>query len=118
MTDNGNFLYEKRLSEDTVPNIEYLHRNGIDLNSHPAEWFELFFPRCTSRNTGDNKRVEKCTTNHIKSWTNLRASFAGAGEKYGMYPNFQPFTMEEIMKHLGLYILHGLSPSPQVKMKF
>jgi len=35
-----------------------------------------------------------------------------------MYPEFQPFTPVEVRQFLALYILQGLSPSPQNKMKF
>jgi hypothetical protein len=31
---------------------------------------------------------------------------------------FKPFTVIEIRQFLALYILQGLSPSPQIKMKF
>ena len=36
------YLYEKTATEDTVPNFEYLFANGININSHPCEWFDLF----------------------------------------------------------------------------
>jgi hypothetical protein len=31
---------------------------------------------------------------------------------------FKPFTPQELRRFIALYILQGLSPSPQVKMKF
>ena len=34
------------------------------------------------------------------------------------YPELKEFSVDEIMQHLGVYILNGLSPSPQVEMKF
>jgi hypothetical protein len=33
-------------------------------------------------------------------------------------PKFTPFSPQEIKGFLGFYVLHGLTPSPQVKMKF
>ena len=36
----------------------------------------------------------------------------------GMYPDFKPFSYEDIEKHLSLYIIQGLNRSPQVEQKF
>ena len=41
-----------------------------------------------------------------------------AGSGGGMYQDFKLFSKVELQKHLGLYILNGLSPSPQVAMEF
>jgi len=40
----------------------------------------------------------------------------GAGGS--IYPNCVPFSVDEVKKHIGLYIFHGIAPSPQVEMKF
>eukprot|EP00957_Ditylum_brightwellii_P034858 2641371-Ditylum_brightwellii.AAC.1 len=34
------------------------------------------------------------------------------------YKTFTNFTSEEIEKHIDVYILNGLAPSPDIKMKF
>ena len=47
-----------------------------------------------------------------------KAMLCNAGQKGGIYPEFIPFSPQEIKSYLGLYVLHGLTPSPQVKMKF
>ena len=39
---SGNFLYEVTNSTDTVPNIDALHAHVISIDSHPAEWFNIF----------------------------------------------------------------------------
>ena len=54
---------------------------------------------------------------HALKWTNQRATLdcAALGVEYN---SFKPFTLEELMRHIGLYLLHGLSRSPQVEMKF
>ena len=41
-----------------------------------------------------------------------------AGEGGIQYNQFQEFSVEEIMRHFGVYMLNGISPSPQVEMKF
>ena len=54
----------------------------------------------------------------VCDWTNLKADLAGAGPHGGYYRDFVKFTPEEIRKHIAVYILHSLSPSPQLAMKF
>ena len=51
-------------------------------------------------------------------WTNQKAISCSAGVPGGVYPSFTPFSYLEIEHFLGLYILQGLNPSPQVEMKF
>ena len=41
-----------------------------------------------------------------------------AGKGGTLYPHYNPFTVDEVMKHIGIYIWNGLSPSPQIDMKF
>ena len=41
-----------------------------------------------------------------------------AGVQGGCYPTFIPFSYQEIEQVIGLYMLQGLNPSPQVEMKF
>ena len=41
-----------------------------------------------------------------------------AGNIGEIYPDFYPFTPDETRKHLGVYIVHGLAPSPEANMKF
>ena len=54
---------------------------------------------------------------HALKWTNQRASL-DCDALDVEYSSFELFTLEELMKHIGLYLLHGLSRSPQVEMKF
>ena len=41
-----------------------------------------------------------------------------AGEGGIMYPNFEIFSVDEVQKLMGVQVAHGLSPTPQVSMKF
>jgi Transposase IS4 len=57
----------------------------------------------------------------ISDWTtysNSRAILSNAGNPSHIYPDFKPFSPNEVRQFIGLYILQGLSPSPQVKLKF
>ena len=108
------YLYEKTVTEDTVPNFDYLFANGININSYPCEWFDIFMPMWRKRHDNSNKvSVEDLTT-----WTNIKALLCNAGKGGGAYSRFVSFTIPDVAKHLGLYILNGISPTPQVELKF
>ena len=100
--EDGKHVYEKVNSEDTVPNVEFLHRNKITLASSPADWFNLFLPKSKHANS-------KLSISEITKWTNAKGL---------LEEKVLNFTTEEIMKHLGLYVLQGVSPCPKVEMKF
>ena len=36
----------------------------------------------------------------------------------GRYTDYKPFTLDVSQKNIGLYLFHGLSPSPQIDLKF
>ena len=52
------------------------------------------------------------------TWTNLKATLAGAEPDGTIYKEFKAFSVKEVMQHLGLYIFNGLTPSPRVEYKF
>ena len=57
-------------------------------------------------------------THKWANFLNVKAALMGAGVQGGMYPDFKPFSYEDIEKHFALYILQGLNLSPQVEQKF
>jgi hypothetical protein len=116
--DKEKYFYSKQYSSntETLPNLDFLFEHKIGLESHPAEWFEPWLPfQRTKTNAGDKKLV---TIQDLTTWSNTKALLANAGGGGGPYANFKPFSMKEVRSHLGLYLLHGLSPSPRVEMKF
>ena len=50
----------------------------------------------------------------LTQWEYKNASLAGAVLDGVIYKVLKPFNSKEIHHHLGLYIFHGLSQSPQV----
>ena len=52
------------------------------------------------------------------SFKNKKAYLYNAGSGGTQYLDFKELSVDEIIQHLGVYILNGLSLSPQVKMKF
>ena len=111
---NGRVLYEKQSSDKTVPDIQAINEAGLNCESHPATWFNLFMPREKRRQ--ENPDVVSIVD--FTTWTNTKAVMENAGPGGVLYPEFTPFSNDEVMQHLGLYIVHGLAPSPQVSMKF
>ena len=112
--NTGEHVYKKQLCTEAVPNLEYLSANGIDKDSHPADWFNLFFPMDRDKNT----HPKTVTIDELTSWTNTKAMIANAGRRGGRYGRFVDFSKVELMKHLSIYLFHGISPSPQIEFKF
>jgi hypothetical protein len=64
------------------------------------------------QNTGDP--VSLVTINEWTTYANKKAMLANAGVAGGVYKD----SPKEVQQYLALYIFQGLSPSPQIKMKF
>jgi hypothetical protein len=60
---------------------------------------------------------EIVTVDDWKEYTNTRAAIKTIGSSF-YKGQCKPFTAIEIRQFIALYILQGLSPSPQIKMKF
>ena len=50
----------------------------------------------------------------LSQWENIMSSLSGAVPDGVFYKFFRPFNPNKIHHHLGLYIFHGISPSPQI----
>mmetsp|Transcript_43733 Transcript_43733/g.64212 ORF Transcript_43733/g.64212 Transcript_43733/m.64212 type:complete len:448 (-) Transcript_43733:705-2048(-) len=107
----GNVLFDKKSYTETLPKMSWVRKNKLTIDSHPCDWFEAML------NVRRKDKETTCTLEDLLEWTNLRAlkENAGLGRKY---KEWQPFTLDGLMKHIGLYLFQGLSPSPQVEMKF
>lgn len=81
--------------------------------SESQDWLSSFFP--SQQPSG---KEDKWHLGHVITFTNLKSELMNAGQKDGVYPNFVKFTTKEIKRHIFLYVFHGLSPFPKVKMKF
>ena len=110
----GKIIYEEKESTESWPNIDYLNGKRININSHPADWFDIFMPKKSKRQS----HPSEVSIADFASWTNKKILLMNAGKGGVQYPNCVPFDVDETMKHIGLYMFHGLSPSPQIEMKF
>jgi hypothetical protein len=89
---------------------EWLKKHKLTNASKPSSWFEALLP--LKRNTGDP--VTLVTINEWTTYANKKAMLANAGVAGGVYKD----SPKEVQQYLALYIFQGLSPSPQIKMKF
>ena len=100
----GKFIQETVKIENGGPTSEFLRENNLYHTSLPHEWFEVFLP---SR-----------MTSSLTSYTNTKALMQNSGVEGEIYPDFKPFIPKELRKHLGVYIVHVLSPTLLFNMKF
>ena len=107
----GKRLWKDGTTDDTVPNILFLHKNNINEHSHPAEWVNLFLPW-----KKDNKNEALLDMETIANHTNMRIACSTASIRRAK--TVKPFTVDEVMKHFGLFMLNGLNPSPNIADKF
>ena len=95
-------------------NPEFIKKHNLTPASHPADYANIFLPFGSNIVNGR----EYPSFQLLTKWTNIKASHAGAGEDGLCYKDFKPFTMEELRRHVGIYLWNGISPSPQIEMKF
>ena len=106
-------MYFKKVTDQTVPDLECLFENSIRFDSHPADWFDLCFPIKRVKDT----HPKAVAMDDITAWRNIKAFLDNKGSRWGKYARFKYFTKPELMSHLLLHILHTMSPSPRVEMK-
>ena len=105
----GQVRFQRKQHTKTEVNMNFIRKHKLNLLSHPALWFEAFVP---IKDQGEDFNMEK-----VLSWTNMRAWLDNASLG-GKYNDFEHFTLDDLLRHIGLYLFHGLSPSPQIEMKF
>ena len=110
----GDYIYEDRTHTELLPNLDFLEIHGINTISHPADWYNVLMSQSTRRQ--DKNGVTSIAD--FTSFTNKKAYLYNAGSGGTQYLDFKELSVDEIMQHLGVYILNGISPSPQVEMNF
>jgi hypothetical protein len=107
------------------PNTAFLRRYGLNQTSHPMDWFTAFMPLTPDANKEDpavaNVKGDRTTKFAVSNWTaysNTKAMLNNAGEEGHIFAGkHKPFTNREIVAMLGVYIIDGLAPSPQLTQK-
>ncbi len=89
--------------------MDWLQKTNLPLND---KWIGDLLQH--KRNQNDLKSIvtisDQCT------YSNAKALVCHAGGKGGVYPEFTNVSPREIKSFLGLYMLNGLKPLPQMKM--
>ena len=75
-------------SNATVPNLDFLFLHNINLDSHPAEWFNIFFPKLRTKNT----HLKAVTIEEFQSWTYTKAMMSNAERRGVKYKGFEDVT--------------------------
>ena len=109
---NKTYFYEKRNTTETVPNIQFLIKNNITVNSHPAYFVNLFLP--WQKNNKNEGVFDLCT---ITERMNTRIATELGGHLGGRQKKCPDFSADEIMQHMSVYMINGLNPSPQINSK-
>ena len=118
MRVNGKPQMEEMVTIIGGPKADFLLEKGLNESSKPQEWSNAFLPIFDRKGKNPQNVNTQLWTHKWAFWMNQKAIFCSAGVPGGVYPSFTPFSNLEIECFLGLYILQGLNPSPQVEMKF
>ena len=118
LLNNGQTVWTEQFTNEGGPKAEFLFENGLNVNSTPQDWLMAFLPLNNGTAQCPDRENNVCFSHKWAKFTNMKAVQMGAGVQGGCYPSFIPFMYNEIEHFIGLYILQGLNPSPQVEMKF
>ena len=110
-------VFTEQFNTKGGPKVEFIQDNKLGVDSTPQDWFNAFLPLYNRTSCFPEREKAGCFSLKLASFTNKKAVQMGAGVQGGCYPTFVPFSYKEIERLFGLYMLHGLNPSPQVKIK-
>jgi len=107
------------------PNNNFLRRYGLDKTSHPMDWSVAFMPQTLDDNKENpalaNFKGDRTTKFAVSNWTassNAKAVLIDAKQKGHIFAaKYKPFTNADIFQMLGVYIIDGIAPSPQLQQK-
>jgi hypothetical protein len=107
------------------PSTDFLCHYAFDKSSHLMDWFTAFMPLTPEMNKEDPAAVNVKGDHHTKfavsnwtSYSNTKATMSGAGEEGNIFAGKHcQFSNQDIVSMIGVYILDGLAPSPQLTHK-
>lgn len=88
-------------------NQEFLDKNKLDHNCKPHQFFDAFLPYSLT-----------AKWNSYSTTKAYQENAGGLGGANGLYPDWVPFSVREFRQHIGVRLLHGISPTPRLEMKF
>jgi hypothetical protein len=107
------------------PNSNFLKRFELDETKNPMDWFTAFMPMTPEDNLEDplvpNIKGDLRTNFAVSNWTaysNTKAMLCNAGKKGHIFADKHClFKNQDIMTMLGVSIIVGHAPSPQLVQK-
>ena len=100
------------------PNPKFVSLHKLGVQSRPVDWYRSLIPRRRDYDKVEGMPKPILTFSDMAMYSNAKAQLCGAGTADGPYPTWKAFSAAEIEAYFGLYQLNGLSPSPQIAMKF
>jgi hypothetical protein len=103
--EDGIPIIQKVLYEKGGVRDDFVKALMLDGSSTPQEWFRAFLPEIPFCYAG-GKRSKVKRPPLIADWcsfTNLKATLCNTGQRGYAYPDWTPFTVKEIERHVGLY---------------
>ena len=95
-----------------MPDPVFLSKHKLTPQSYPWEFANSFIPF-----NEDQRDKNHFSFELLMKWTNIKATLVGAGST--IYKDeYHIFSTKEIQQHFGLYVLHGISPTPRIEYKF
>ena len=111
--ETNDVMYEMQETDESVPNMEFLRKHALNEDSPPHLWLNAYLPYKKSRSEMNAEGT--FTIGEWATFTHLKAQLCNAGKGGSMYRDYTQLTLEDVMKHIGVYFIHGVSPSPQVE---
>ena len=97
----------KTVGKKSVTSQEFWDKHKLHQYSRYHHFFAVFVPfELTSKwNSYTTTNAQQENVGHL-------------GRPNGLYPDWKPFSTQELCQHIGVRMLHGISPTPQLSMKF
>ena len=73
---------------------KFVEKHDLSVDSQQKDYMEILFP--FAENPYITTSTEYLSFKQIMTWTNLKATLAGAGPDGTSYQNFRPFSIKEV----------------------
>ena len=111
MRDNkGKYIYEILPVKKAATDMKFIEKHGLNSNSLPHKWYDAFMSKFRKEAFDKVASLEDLTR-----YTNCKAILANAGKGGSCYKKLTPFSVDDVQKQIGVYLLNGTSPSPRVE---
>ena len=120
--NNSDPLPKEKPRVEGGPNLELLAKHNLGDHSHPMDLFVSLMPITQKYNkeyiqdikvTGDGKMM--FAISNWTKYTSTKTAMDDAGEPGHIFARkYKPLTSDDIRRQIGIYILDGVAPTPQL----